>query len=140
MRLPDPYAGFRFVVEIDGLRAAGFSEITGLQTETELEDVREGGINDYVYKLAKLTKSQNLILKRGLTADDELWQWHQDVVRGEIVRRNVAVVLRDEAGEETWRWVFLEAYPVKWSGTDLNATNGTTVVESVELVHLGMTG
>ena len=55
MRLPDPYKVFRFVVEINGTRVGGFSEITGLEVRTEVDEHREGGVNDYGHKIAKET-------------------------------------------------------------------------------------
>jgi phage tail-like protein len=139
MRLPDPYKVFRFVVEINGTRAGGFSEVTGLEVRTEVDEYREGGVNDYVHKIAKETRYPNLTLKRGITDATDLWEWHQQIVSGDIQRKTISVVLLDSLGDEKWRWVFRDAYPVKWNGTDLNATGNTVAVESVEFAHHGMT-
>jgi phage tail-like protein len=138
MRGGDPYGGFRFRVEILGLQVGGFTEVTGLERETQIEDFREGGLNDYTHKLVTLTKYQNLTLRRGLVDATELWQWHQDVIGGKIERRQVNVVLVDSEGKDTWRWVFESAYPVKWSGAALNAATNAVFVESVEFVHNGV--
>lgn len=138
-REDDPYAAFRFIVEINGTQAGGFSEVGGLEADTEAEDFREGGINDYTHKLAKLTKYPNLTLKRGITDLTDLWDWHQDVVAGRIERKTVSVVLQDEQQQEKWRWVLRDAYPVKWSGGELNATGNAVFVESLELAHHGLT-
>ena len=139
MRLPDPYKVFRFVVEINGVRVGGFTEVTGLEVRTEVDEQREGGTNDFVHKIAKETHYPNLTLKRGITDKTDLWAWHQQIVQGEILRKTVSVILLDSVGNEKWRWVFRDAYPVKWNGTDLNATGNTVLVESVELAHHGMT-
>jgi len=139
MRLPDPYRVFRFVVEINGTRVGGFSEITGLEVRTEVEDHREGGVNDYVHKMAKETHYPNLTLKRGITDKTDFWGWHQQVVLGDVERKTVSVVVLDVTGKEKWRLIFNEAYPVKWNGTDLNASGNTVFVESIELAHHGMT-
>jgi len=138
MRAADPYGGFRFRVEILGLQVGGFTEVSGLDREVQIEDFREGGLNDYTHKLATMTKYQNLTLKRGLAAATDLWQWHQDVVNGKIERRQVSVVLIDISGREAWRWVVEKAYPVKWSGAAFNAATNAILVESVELVHNGI--
>jgi phage tail-like protein len=138
MRDADPYVGFRFRVEVLGLQVAGFSQIGGLEREVQTEDFREGGVNDYVHKLATVTRYPNLSLRRGIADATELWQWHQDVVNGKIERRQISVVLTDALGSAKWRWVFEKAYPVKWSGSELNATTNTVFVESVEFVHTGM--
>jgi phage tail-like protein len=139
MRLPDPYKVFRFLVEINGTLAGGFSEVTGLEVRTEVDEYREGGVNDYVHKMAKETRYPNLTLKRGITDVTDLWEWHQQIVGGDIRRKTISVVLLNSLGEEKWRWVFRDAYPVKWKGTDLNATGNTVAVESVEFAHHGMT-
>lgn len=138
MRDADPYGSFRFRVEILGLRVGGFTEVSGLDREVQLEDFREGGLNDYTHKLATVTKYQNLTLKRGLADATDLWGWHQDVVNGRIERRQVTVVLIDISGRDTWRWVVDKAFPVKWSGASLNASTNAVFVESVELAHHGI--
>ena len=134
----DPYLSFRFLVEIQGLIVAGFSEISGLQAETETEEVREGGVNDHVHKLPKITKYPNLTLKRGITDSDALWKWHQDVVNGKVKTRTVRVIVMDSEGNEKWHWYFYEAYPVKWVGPDLKADSSTVAIETLELVHNGI--
>lgn len=139
MRLPDPYKAFRFVVEINGTRVGGFSEVTGLERRTEVDDYREGGVNDYVHKIAKETRYPNLTLKRGITDATDLWEWHQQVINGDVQRKTISLILLDSLGQEKWRWVFSDAFPVKWNGTDMNAANNTVSVESVELAHHGMT-
>ena len=134
----DPYSSFRFLVEIDSLVVAGFSEVSGLQAETHIEDYREGGVNDHVHKLPKETTYSNIILKRGITDSEVFWKWHQDVVNGKIERRNGYIVLLDSEKNETWRWNFLDAYPAKWSGPDLRADSDAVAFESIELVHNGI--
>ena len=108
----DPYFGFNFFVEIDDVIVGGFSEVSGLQAETEFEEIREGGVNDHIHKFPKITKYPNITLKRGITDSDVLWKWHQDVISGKIRRNGVYVVLLDAEGREKWRWNFIDAYPV----------------------------
>jgi phage tail-like protein len=139
MRDSDPYGAFRFRVEILGLEVGGFSEVSGLEREVQVEDYREGGVNDHTHKLATVTKYPNLTLRRGLADAVELWQWHQDVVNGRIQKRQINVVLIDTTGQDRWRWVFERAYPVKWSGASLNAATSAVFVESVEFAHDGVT-
>src|SRR5688572_28521494 len=138
MARADPYAGFIFRVEIFGLQVGGFSQVSGLEREVQTEDFREGGRNNYTHKLATVTKYQNLSLRRGIADASELWQWHQDVVHGKTERRRITVVLLDQLQKEKWRWVFADAYPVKWSGSELNATSNEVYVDSVEFAHNGI--
>jgi phage tail-like protein len=133
----DPYQSFNFLIEVQGLIAGGFSEVSGIQIETEVEDIKEGGVNDHVHKLPKATKYPNVAFKRGITDSDTLWRWHQDVIAGRFERRTVFVVLRDASGDEKWRWSFIDAYPVKWIGPDLKADSSAVAIESLELAHNG---
>ena len=135
----DPYLSFHFLVEIEGLVIGGFNEVTGLTVEVEIEEYREGGLNAYVHKLAGPARyPNNLVLKHGLTDSDTLWNWHQDVASGNILRRNGSIILLDSAGEEQWRWNFVDAYPVRWVGPDLRAGSAEVAIETLELVHRGL--
>ena len=135
----DPYLAFNFKVEITGLVVGGFSEVSGLQVETEVEDYREGGLNHYVHKLPGPSRyPTNLTLKHGLTDIDGLWKWHQEVVQGLIKRKKVSILLYDSARKEKWRWDFDGALPVKWIGPELRAGSTDVAVESIEFVHKGM--
>lgn len=134
----DPYFSFRFLAEIEGLVVGGFSEVSGLQVEIETEDYREGGVNDYIHKLPKITKHPNITLKRGITDTDVLWKWNQDVVNGKIEPKSGRIILLDSEGNEKWRWTFEDAYPIKWSGPDFKADSTTVAIETLELVHKGI--
>jgi len=134
----DPYTSFNFLVEIEGIISAGFSDISGLQIETEVEEFREGGVNNYVHKLPKLTKYGNLTLKHGMTDQDKLWNWYKDVIRGKINRTNVTIFLQDITGKNLMHWEFSNAYPVKWTGPELKADSNNVAFETLELAHNGL--
>jgi phage tail-like protein len=133
----DPYGVFRFQVEIDGIIAGGFSEVSGLSVQTEVESIREGGVNDFEYKLAKGTKYTDITLKRGLT-DWELYDWYRDVINGRISRKSGAIYLIDNEGNQVMDWYFFEAYPVKWEVSSFNATSNTVASETLVLTHHGV--
>lgn len=137
MSRSDPYHGFRYVVELEGLTVGGFSRVKGLVRETKFETFREGGVNDFEHKLATLTSFGNLILERGLIAS-VLWDWHDDIVNGHVKRRKITIALRDETKAEVWRWQADAAFPVKWSVSDFDAASSQVVVESVEFAHHGL--
>lgn len=134
----EPLMSFRFLIEIEGLTTAHASEVTGLQIETETEPYEEGGVNDFVHQLPKRTKYQHITLKRGITDRDELWGWYQEVISGKFRRKSGAIILMDVTGQEKWRWNFLKAYPVKWTGPDLKADSNSVAFETIELVHNGI--
>jgi phage tail-like protein len=138
MARPDPYRAFRFLVEIDNTQQGGFQSVAGLERETKTDAYREGGVNHFEHQLAGVTTYPPLTLKRGL-ATTTLWDWHQDVIDGRIERKTIAVVLIDEVGNEAWRWIVTDAYPTKWTGTELDATASGVAAESVAFVHRGVT-
>jgi phage tail-like protein len=138
MARPDPYRAFRFLVEIDGTEQGGFQSVSGIERDTKIDPYREGGINDHEHQIAGLTTYPALKLKRGLV-DTALWDWHRDVIAGNVQRKTISVVLLDEVGSEVWRWVLAEAFPSKWSGAELDAGQSTLATEAVEFVHHGLT-
>ena len=137
-RKQDPYLAFRFKIQFDGIISGGFSECSGLQVETEVEDHREGGLNEYVHKLPKGTKYGTITLKRGFIDSDDLWKWHQNVITGESKqRKNVSIILMDSLGKTKHQWDIHEALPIKWSTSEFKAEANAILVETLELVHHG---
>lgn len=134
----DPFLSYRFAVEFEGIIVAGFSEVAGLQVEMETEDYREGGLNEYVHKLPNGVKYQNITLKKGITNNPMLWNWHQNVINGKIDRRLGFLILIKENNLENLRWAVEDAYPVKWIGPDFKAEGNNIAVETLELTHNGI--
>lgn len=135
----DPYLAFNFLIEIDGLTVGGFTDVTGLQAEVEVEDYREGGVSGFIHKLSGPVRyPSNLVLKRGLMGVDELLSWQEEILQGQMTQRNLSVILRDEKNQETRRWNFAKAYPVRWRGPELRAGTNAVAVETLEFVHQGL--
>ncbi|HWS90137.1 MAG TPA: phage tail protein [Pyrinomonadaceae bacterium] len=131
----DPYRGFNFLVEMDGMTQAGFQECSGLDASTDAVDYREGSDPNHVRKLTGLNKFSAITLKRGVTDSDELWRWRQTAIDGRTVRKNGSIVLLNEAGEEKLRWNFHDAWCSKWTGPSFNSTSTAVAVESIEITH-----
>ena len=137
-KLLDPFHVFNFFVEVEGLLVAGFSECSGLQVETEIQEYAEGGLNDYTHHFRGRTKYAPLILKRGLTLNNQLWRWHQGVIEGKFERKNGTIYLLDKTHVPITWWNFKKAFPSKWTGPELRATSNDVAIESVELIHQGL--
>lgn len=135
----DPFRSFNFRVEIDGLTAAAFSEVSGLTAEGDSVDYREGtdSINS-VRKLTGLRKYTSLIFKRGYVQDNSLWKWYEQIANGENVRRNGSIILMNEAHKDVMRWNFENAWLNKIEGPGLNASGNEVAIESLELIHEGL--
>ena len=140
MARSDPYRNFRFRLEIDGLQTAGFSEVEALATTTDVIEYREGTDPAHPRKLSGLTKYGNVTLKQGMTKSLELYQWHRQIVSGQLTgnRRQVVIVVQDESGADQGRFVVSEAWPVKYVVSDLNAKGNEVVIELFELANEGI--
>lgn len=142
--MPDrhgPYRNTRYLLEIDGIVRAGFSEFTIPSNTTEPTEYREGNEAPTVRKLWSLNSYENISLQWGTTEDSiELFEWRKLVEEGKMdeARRNIAVIVQDEEGEPGPRWEFVRAWPINYDAPDLNATANEVAVESLEIAHEGM--
>ena len=142
--MPDrhgPYRNSRFLLEIDGIAQAGFSECTIPNMTKQVAEYREGTDPPTVRKLGGLNQYGNLTLRWGTTTESmELYEWHKTAQQGNVddARRNIAVVLLDEEGEPGARWEFMNAWPTEYDAPDLNATGNEVAIENLQIAHEGM--
>ena len=135
----DPHRNFNFLVELDGIARASFTECSGLEATTEVIETREGGDNVTVRKLPGKTTYADISLKWGLTESDELWQWRRSVIEGTFERKNGSIVIYDLTNKrEVVRWNFVNAWPSKWDGPALNARGSEVAIETLVLAHEGI--
>ena len=134
----DPYRNFNFLVEINGITQAGFSDCSGFACTTDPIEYREGGENTTVRKLPGMTKYTNITLKWGLTDSRELYDWYRSIVNGTIDRRNGSIIVLDNAGKEKIRWNFYQGWPTKWDGPDFTAKGNDVAIETLEIAHEGI--
>jgi phage tail-like protein len=135
----DPYGQFNFLIEIDGVVKGGFSEVSGLTTDTTVIEYREGNEGQgTTRKLPGLMKYNNIVLKRGWTNDRSLWNWRKQVIDGKTKRTSGAIVLLDEARQPALRWEFREGWPSKWEGPALNGKTSEVAIEALEIAHEGL--
>jgi phage tail-like protein len=127
----DPYKNFRFLVEIEGIVQAGFSEVSGFGSEVEVVEYREGGDTSTVRKLPGKTTYRDLTLKWGITDSRELYDWHRAAVNGQVERKHGSILLLDDLGQEKVRWNFYDAWPSKWEGASLNATGKEVAIDAL---------
>lgn len=137
----DPFRTSRFLLEIDGIIQAGFSEATVPDTSTDVIEYREGNELPTARKLPGLTKYGNITLKWGTTDSMEIYEkWRKPVEQGKMgdARKNIAVILLDEEGNAAARWEFSNAWPIKYDAPDMNAKGNDVALETIEIAHEGM--
>lgn len=134
----DPFSAFRFTVTFDDLPPGGFSDCTGLQMDTEVQDYAEGGLNTHAWRFVTRSKQVNLTLKRGIV-NKVLWDWYHDISIGKMIFRNGTIAVMDSSGgTPVLEFQIIQAFPIKWSGPELNAAQNNLAVETLELAHQGL--
>jgi phage tail-like protein len=143
--MSDPIIGMRFAV----LFLAGgvvpnpldirFQKVSGLSAEVETETITEGGQNLYTQKLPKGVKYNNLVLERGMVVGSPLnLEFNATMSLFKFSASNVLITLLSESKLPLAAWLFLKAYPVKWSTSDLTATDAALVIDTLELAYTRM--
>jgi len=135
------HGAFSFVVQIDGIDKATFSECTLPTLEVEIEEEKEGGYNDGTHLLPGRVRRGTITLKRGITADSELLDWYLQVLQGQLSNafRQVSVIMMDAMHQPVMRWDFKGAFPQKWTGPSLNTSTSAVAIESIELAYESLT-
>jgi phage tail-like protein len=135
----DPFRSYNFELQIDGIARGGFNEASGLTAEGDAVDYREGiDVQQNVRKLVGLRKYTNVTLKRGYTGDHSLWDWYTNIMNGQPDRRNVTIVLMNEARVPVLRWHLENVWLNKIEAPSFKAAGNEVAIEAVELVHEGL--
>jgi phage tail-like protein len=134
----DPFPSFNFLVVIDGVTTAGFSECSGISMQTDPIEYRNGNEEPTVRKLPGLKKFGNITLKRGFTKGKELWEWRKTVLDGKTKRCSGSITLLNESRQPVVRWTLSEAWASKLDGPGFNAKNNEVAIETLEIVVEGV--
>ena len=132
----DPYLNFNFVVDFGGKEAAGFSEVELPEGRIETIEYREGSDpTTAARRLPGRVHYSNIVLKRGLAGDTELYDWWRSVRDGSGLRRDVAISLLDEQRNPVQRWLVRDAWPVRLAYGTLAGLGNDVAVETLELAY-----
>jgi phage tail-like protein len=134
-----PLVKFHFQVEWGGTKI-GFSEVSGLDVETEPIEYRHGASPEFTKtKMPGMQKYSNITLKRGsFQSDSEFYDWWNTVQLNKIERRDITISLLNEEHEPLIVWKIKNAWPLKVQSTDLKADGNEVAIETMELVHEGL--
>ena len=133
------YGSYHFLLEIQGVISdnkiivGGFKSVSGMDSETEIIEFKQG--NDLIVrKKPGRTTYANIILERGYTATDDLWQWRKNIEDGKIDRRAGSVIILDQDGQtEVARYNFFEGWPCKWEAPQMDSESSSMAIEKIEL-------
>lgn len=134
-----PLPKFHFQVEWGGTKI-GFTEVSGLDVETEVIEYRQGASPEYSkIKMPGMQKFSNITMKRGtFKSDNEYYNWWNSVKLNTIERRDLTIKLLDENHDPVVVWKVKNAWPTKIQSTDLKADGNEVAIESMEIAHEGL--
>jgi phage tail-like protein len=135
-----PLPKFHFQVEWGGTKI-GFTEVTGLEVTTDVVEYRDGASPEFhKIKMPGMQKYSNITLKRGkFKSDNEFYDWWNTHQLNTIQRRDLTISLLNEIHEPVFVWKIKNAWPIKVNATDLKADGNEVAIETMELVHEGLT-
>ena len=134
-----------FLLEVDGLAIGRFSSVSGLKMEVSVETYAEGGENGYEHKFPGRVTWDNLVFRRGITHDNNLFNWFEMNVgpglrmTNMVARHTAAITMMSATGGRLRSWVVIDAFPIRWQGPDFDADNDHLPTEELEVAHHGFT-
>ncbi len=135
-----PLPKFHFEVKWD-TNVMSFQEVSGLDIQSEEIKYRAGDSKVFsVVKMPGMMKFGNVTMKKGVfKGDNKFWDWLNQIKLNTIKRVPVTISLLDESSAPTMVWTLKNAWPTKISSTDLKAEGNEVAIESIEIVHEGLT-
>jgi phage tail-like protein len=125
-----------FIVKIPDVDTIGyFSECSGLELSFDVYEYHEGGNNDFVHRLPGGLHYPNLLLTRGLTKEDALLKWFL-ATQTHPERKEMTLTLKSATAQRSW--TFADAYPVRWTGPQINSHGSSVATETLEVAHTGL--
>ena len=135
-----PMPKFYFSVDIDDLTDLPFQEVSGLEVEADNISYRHGNDPSFgTIQMPGIKKSGNLILKKGVFANETLFNSLISKIRSNTYKRMTVVIrLMDETTEPRMTWEINNAFPLKYTSTEMNSESSEAAIESIEFSHQGI--
>ena len=116
-----------------------FQKVSGLRGTVKTREVNEGGQNLYTHKLPERISYENLVLERGMVVGSPLnIEFNVALTTFKFAPSNVLVTILSESSVPLGAWLFIKAYPVRWSTSDLDASQNNVVIDTMELAYTRM--
>ena len=138
--MADPGLGLRFKVKIDGRDFGNWQKVEGLAVEYDIHEYKEGGENAFIHRLPGRVNYPNVKLTRPVDSGSaSVGVWVQSL-QIRMVPSTVEIAVLDPAGEEVASWTLAGAYPIRWTGPNLDVGSNQGATETLELSHTGFLG
>ena len=130
----DPFGNYYFALEIDNTEIAHFMECSGIKVQSEVYEIKEGGLNGTTHKKPKGYKWDNITLRYALSNSTFMIEWINSFIQDDYSeKKNGSISLKNNHGDVIRSWHFKEAWPVSWEGPQLSAQGSEIAIEGVEI-------
>lgn len=131
--------GNRFYVEMESTLTASFSECSGFGVNLKKEAYLEGGVNDQQRIVVGHAEYDDITLKRGMSDSQTFWSWVTNTLTSlSKERRNVNIVLFNQAGETMQSWTLIGSIPISWKAPAFQADSSSMAIEELTLAYEGL--
>ena len=129
----DHVGAYNFAVEISGVNAGYFKSVSGLSAELEVIEFQDGD-DLFLRKRPGRARFGDVTLTKGYIVTSDLQDWWRAARDGQYDRRDVSIVLNDNAGNEIRRWNLYGCWPRRWQTNAMEGNRDVLLEESVTLV------
>jgi phage tail-like protein len=131
---PDPFRSYSFTLNIQGVVQGHFTQVSGMQIDIKPIRYREAGNAQIIHQLPGLVDYGLVELRYGLTTSQEMFDWLMTGVKGAVLRKNISIIMLDDAGvNHLTQWDLGNAWVSRWNGAVLNALTSEVAFESMAL-------
>ena len=129
----------RFYVELESTLTASFSECSGFGVNLKKEAYLEGGVNDQQRIVVGHAEFDDITLKRGMSDSRIFWNWILNNFNNpHKERRNVNIILFNQAGETMQSWTLIGSIPISWKAPAFQADGSSMAIEELTLAYEGL--
>ena len=138
----ESFGAYYFKVEVNN-KVGFFRSCSGLKSESEVQELPEGGLNSTTHKLMGRTKFPNIVLKQGFAVNDQgVVDWTLFDLRasfvfdsGAVKRINGTITQMGPSDNRVAKWGFENGFVVKWEGPEFDASKNEVSIETIEIAH-----
>ena len=130
----DHIGSFNFRVEINGVTNGPFIFVSGIESQSEVIEYRNGA-DRLTRKIPGRTSYSNIIMRRGYNNMDELWKWRKRVTDGVIDRKNGSIIiLGADSATVIMVFKFYDAWPCRYELGQFHGDVDSALIEEIEIV------
>jgi phage tail-like protein len=131
-----------FYIELTGLTTAAFRELSGIGSEHDViiqHQTNSQGKSTYVKTAGKMTW-QNIVLKKGVDTDMNLWGWRNQIITEGVngQKKDGQIYICDVQGNQLTTWKIVGAWPCNYSIGALVPDTNEMLIEEIHLAHEGL--